>query len=160
MTTTIQYNGTCVKRLYKTMLFKSVVAQIRYVMQKSVCSFVHYFLFLLLPPHMGISGLCLVFLSSFIFVVTHIHLRWLATTWRTWYRHSPIPPRGASCLHVKARIMYYDHSSHRSMWGYNYHMIFRHFKQADTLLLCGFRENKASQKYFRHDRRVNPDPPR
>jgi len=36
----------------------------------------------------------------FTFVVTHIHIRWLATTCRTWCRPSPKPCWGTWCLFV------------------------------------------------------------
>ena len=41
----------------------------------------------------------------FIFVVTHIHLRWFATTCHTWFRPSPKPRRGTWRLLVNARIL-------------------------------------------------------
>ena len=70
------------------------------------------------PPPMGISGLFRLFMPYFIFVVTHIHLRWLAITCRTWFRPSPKPCRGTWRLLVNAR--FYDQSCHKSMWANDY----------------------------------------
>ena len=57
------------------------------------------------PSYSGYFWSVSLVLLYFIFVVTHLHLRWFATTCRTWFRPSPKQRRGTWRLLVNTRIL-------------------------------------------------------
>jgi len=79
----------------------------------------------------------------FIFIVTHIHLRLIATTCHDLFRPSPKPRRGTWRLLVNARIWPQINVSY---WLHVY--VSGIFKLADTFINVKVWNPKASQRYF------------
>jgi len=72
-----------------------------------------FFLFFY-PFFLWVYLVCFTCSLYFIFMVTHIHLRWFATC-PTWFRPSPKPQRGT--WRLTRECMHFDQSCHKSMWA-------------------------------------------